>query len=541
MPPWERRAVVWISRALHARLVAVIDTWHARHKADQPEHHLQEPLSRFALARGQAQFSALRPRHLFAVRACKHVQNARAVVRAEQVEEPLRKRRRIVFIERIHSPFERARRNPPGQKLQRSLAQRVVHHAVQCVAQAIAAHLPIADLVGRVLPHLAENKRILPLRAYVFAQLTQVIHRQLVGHVQPPAGASGFQPAARYRIGIAQEIFAHARRVFVQLRHVAEAPPAFIIVRPCVEEEPVEPLRIPAAARSEKIGVFRARVAENAVEENANAALFSFRAKRGKISLVPQQRIDSLPVDSIVAVIARRLEAGVEIERRHTQALEIRQLFSDAAQTAAVKIERLKIARLRVGTIWHGRIPREHVPLSGAAARVRIRAETIRKNLIKHRAARPFRHAERRIVHRHLERARAAPHRRALAPQTILRVTIPEKMPCGPDMKIIPEKAGRFRQRDAHLVQPRVVLRRKHIVKVLLAIPCAQEHLIRLSLFFYAQAKRDFRPAGLRAGRRPIERLPAVVIAVHIFPYHSTGVSRQILLLYSAIVRSEEK
>ena len=438
---------------------------------------------------------------------------------AHQVQKRLRKWHGIVFIERIHPPFERFRRNFPGEKIERRLAQRIVHHAVKRIAQTIAAHLAIADLVRRILPHLAEHERILALLARVFAQLAQVIHRQFVGHIEPPARASGAQPVPHDGILVGEEIAPHAVVLLVQFRQVAEPPPAFIIVRPVVEQEPVEPLRLAAVPCGDKIRVHRARMAEHAVENDTNPALFRSRAQRGKIRLVAQQRIDAHPVGRIIAMVARRLKAGVEIDRRHTETFQIRQLFSDAPQASAIKIQRLKIARLRVGAIGHGRLPCKHVAASRAVQRVFVLAEAIGENLIKHRPARPIRRAERGIIRRNLERARAPPYRRALAAEAVLGVAIPEKLPLRPDVKIVPDKARRFRQRQARPIKRRVVLFGQHIIKMLLAIPYAQEYLVGLFFFVNAQPQGDLRAAGLRAGRRAIKRLPAVMIAVHRFSF----------------------
>ena len=106
-------------------------------------------------------------------------------------------------------------------------------------------------------------------------------------------------------------------------------------------------------------------------------------------------------VSAVVSVVGAGLDDGVEINAAHTQPLQIRELFLNAPESAAVKIIRAVSGLKGAGQIA-GRLGKAFMQLRGLAQREMIfyaplrrcvvrKAEAVGKDLVHDAAAKPFR------------------------------------------------------------------------------------------------------------------------------------------------------
>ena len=151
----QRRAVERVAQALHTGLVAVVD----RRDARQPELHgcRQNLQLRAACGHGVRDLERrkLRARAAAGVKVqCQRRARARHVMACRQVHERVVQRPRIVQPLAQQQVGKRARRAAPGQERHQSVAQGIVHDAVERVAERVLPPLAVADLRHGVLPDL---------------------------------------------------------------------------------------------------------------------------------------------------------------------------------------------------------------------------------------------------------------------------------------------------------------------------------------------------------------------------------------------------
>ena len=204
--------------------------------------------------------------------------------------------------------------------------------------------MAIANLVRGVLPDLAEQQRVGLFGKYCLLDLGQEVVRKLVSDVQTPAVSTGAQPLADDAV-LAQELLAHELGLLVDRGHVAHAPPA-IVRSILVEGEGVAPRRILAlpgahtgvVAIAVEIDRVVACVVEDAVQDDGNAQLLGCLAQLGKVLLGAQDRIDFGVVGRVVAMVARGLKDGVEVDDGKAQLGDAGQVFLDALERSAVEV-----------------------------------------------------------------------------------------------------------------------------------------------------------------------------------------------------------
>ena len=64
----------------------------------------------------------------------------------------------------------------------------------------------------------------------------------------------------------------------------------------------------------------------------------ALRAQATKLVLVTQHRVDGEVVCRVIAMVARCLEDGIEIEHRHAKGLEIVEMLDDALERTAIEV-----------------------------------------------------------------------------------------------------------------------------------------------------------------------------------------------------------
>ncbi len=126
----------------------------------------------------------------------------------------------------------------------------------------------------------------------------------------------------------------------VELGHAADALPADVIPF-VVKGVEAAPRRVRVALgpqRWAEPGVLGGGVVDHRIQNDLHAALVQVACQLGELVVGAQMRIHLEVVLGVVLVVARRIEDGVEVERRHPERLQVVQLGIDARQIAAVEL-----------------------------------------------------------------------------------------------------------------------------------------------------------------------------------------------------------
>ena len=406
----QRCAVEGVAQTLHPRLVTVVD----RRDARQPELHGRREQLQLRTARCHGICNVERCQLCACAAAGVKVQRqrrarARHVVACRQVHERVVQRLRIVQPLTQQQVCERARRAAPGQKCDQRVAQGIVHDAVERIAERVLPPCAVADLRHGILPHLAEEHAVGIGLLGGGAQVAQHIVRQLVGHVQPPAGRAVAQPCFDHAVFARDHVFAPVGVCGVDGGQVAEIPPALVVVGIVGKIVPARIDGIAAVIRAAagivleavEVAAVRARVGKHAVEHDADAARSGGSTQLLEVRVRAEDRIDLPVISGVIAVVGGALEDGVEIQHRHAELLQIGQPVRDAAQRAAVEVDGrifalggvgLPLDRLLpIGVRMHGLLHAAvvlHAALRGGGA---VARKAVGEDLIHHAGAKPFR------------------------------------------------------------------------------------------------------------------------------------------------------
>ncbi len=401
-----------------------------------------------------------------------------------------------------------------GEKVDHRAAQRIVHHAVQHVAQAVGAVYAIGGLVAGVLPDLAQQRGVRVGLLDGLAHLKHHVHGQLVHHVQPPPARAAAHPAGQHAGFIIQEEITVGGVVLVDGGQRIEAPPAVIPVGEFLKAVPViiraflaliRAQRVIAAIAVEVLAV-RAGVAEHAVQQDADAARPGCRHQIIKGGFVAQNGVDFLIAARVVAVIGMRAEDGVEVDDAHTQVRQVIELLPDAPERAAEKVQGAVIAVFRVQVqrgalvpfLMEGGVRMRRGDLAQASfLSVLILIKAVGENLVYDPVTQVFRGLVGGVIDRHLIAVWLAVIARAFAAQLIAAVAVTHVAVCAADDKVIPEKHGLVRYGDGCLIK--ALPHRNHRIQALRTIPGAQQHL---RAFITGKAQRQ--PVSRRDGPKGI-------------------------------------
>ena len=258
---------------------------------------------------------------------------------AEEVHGTVERLRRVVLPQRLHALPEGCG-VAAAQPRQQCCPEGIVHQTVGLPPQKIPAAAGIGDLVAAVLPDLAQQVRARLFRVHGGADALDEVAGQLVRHVQPPAVGTAAKPAAHHAVLAAEDEVAVVRTLLVDGGQRPHAPPRVVLRRPRVEAVPAEVGGFPALRRAQlrvvalcvKIPAVAAGVVEYAVNDDAHPPLVGLAAQGTEVLLRAQQGVDAPVIRRVVPVVAGGLENGVEIQRRHVEALEIVQLLRDPRQ-----------------------------------------------------------------------------------------------------------------------------------------------------------------------------------------------------------------
>ena len=206
------------------------------------------------------------------------------------------------------------------------------------MTQQVSAALAIGDFVGAVLPHFADHYRIALFFHGGIAQCLDKCVRQFVGHVQPPAGGSGTQPAAHDGVCALDDEIHIRGGALPHLGQRVDAPPGGILIRPMGEIVPFIPGGILALgcaqgvipAAGVKIAAPISRVVKHAVQNYPYAPLGRFAAQQAEVLFRAQHRVDFAIITGVVTVVGGGFKNGVEIHCGYRKTFQIVQPGQDA-------------------------------------------------------------------------------------------------------------------------------------------------------------------------------------------------------------------
>ena len=285
---------------------------------------------------------------------------------------------------------------PSHDEFEYGAAERIIHHAVQFLSHEIGAPGAVTDLVGRVLPHLADDESVLLCGTYLRAQQVCKIRGELVHHVQPPAVRAHGGPLV-YDAALPRDEPAETLCALVHGGHHGGPPPAVVIVGMFIEGVPpvigrVRPLIRPFPGEIPElieVNAVRARMIEHAVQHHAHTLRFRRRAKPPDSLVAAEEVVRFHVVRGVVTVVAGREKDGGEIDGGHPQTFEVLQLRDDAVRVAAEEVVRAVLAALvrDVGQV----VPVRVQPASLCETHLALPCETVGKDLIDHPGFRPIR------------------------------------------------------------------------------------------------------------------------------------------------------
>ncbi len=261
---------------------------------------------------------------------------------------------RIIFPDRFHSLFKIFRRTIQ-QIVQKGGSERVVHDPVELFTQKVSPAAGIRNLIAGILPDLSQHQGVGIRLLHSGPELFNKLARQLVGHIQPPAGSPGPKPVFYHGIFALNHIIHVSRAVLPNIGQGADAPPGVIGPRPLAELEPVVIGAVFALSRTQggikavgvKIDALRAGVVKNAIQQNANSFFPCLDAEVPKIRFCAQHGIDLCVVRRVIAVIGSGFKNGAEVQGSHVQSRQVIQMGSHTGQRASKEVPILDLTALR--------------------------------------------------------------------------------------------------------------------------------------------------------------------------------------------------
>ena len=335
MAPGIGPAVVGILAAGDADFIAVIDAGRTGHGHLPGRQQLQALLARF-----------FGRRHVGAAGLGEDRQDAFDIVAADEVEHGIEIFGRIIFNEPRQFSIHAPRIFDTGHEIQHDGPLGVIHGTVDVIAAEVLPLLAVTDLVRSIFPDFADEDGVGLFLFQRMVELAQEGHGQFIDDVQAPAADAFVQPVFEDAVfAVDDEIHIRRRRLF-DIGQVRYAPPRFIVVGILLEAVPFivrRLLRLIGAdagivAEAVEVNAVGPGMAEDAVKDDVDACFFGGLAESGKFFIRPQHGVDAEVIGRTVAVIAGTFKNRVEVNRRDSQFLQVRQLFPDTGEVAAEKV-----------------------------------------------------------------------------------------------------------------------------------------------------------------------------------------------------------
>ena len=224
-----------------------------------------------------------------------------------------------------------------------------------------------------------------------------------------------------------------------RLRHVRQrgkAPPTVIFVRILVEVVPAVVGRLLRLERAETVVIALAvevdavasRMAEYAVEDDADALGLRRMHEVLKLLVRAEDRIDLVVVARIVVVVARRLENGIEVDDGNAKLPQVGKLRLQSLDIAAEEIVLHDFFGIDILVVAGLVAPvRVHDGALLLDDRIALAAEAIGEDLVHDGVLRPVRRLRALVEHGDLERRRCVVVNAAHAAQMLVVVAV---IPC---------------------------------------------------------------------------------------------------------------
>ena len=333
-------AVERVFPALQASLVTIINAGDAGQEELEYHSALEQSLATVVLVRRQ--FVGCHPVLALVVAGltAETVDGTLDVVGGDKVHQHIHRAFRIVFQDH-HNAVPECGGSLTLHVGDDRLTERIVHYAVQLVAQEIAPLDAVSLLVGRILPDLADDDFFLIILLDAGAQIVQELVRQLICHVQTVSGGAQAHPVVQYAV-VAADVLGVAGVVLVHIRQGVDAPPGLVLL--------VAPEVIPGVIRAVlglisagrvvaselvEIDAVCAGVGEYAVQNDGDAPYLCRLTQLPEVLVGTQQRVYIPVVCGVITVILVGFEDRVQIDAGDTQVFQIVQLAADAVQVAA--------------------------------------------------------------------------------------------------------------------------------------------------------------------------------------------------------------
>ena len=491
MLPVVGTAIERILEPLHPDLVAVVDARHAgighlperRHdEAADTEHRLIERHAHARLLdRGHA---------LVVWDIAEDGDGALHVMTADEVHHGVEIFLRVVFDLARHAPHRQRTVCRPRQEVQHRTAQRVVHRRVHLVAREVLTRRAVGDLVRRVLPDLTDHDCVGATLLELGKEGLGEGRRQLVDDVQTPARDPLVHPVMEDAVLPCDDEVHVGWIRLVDVWQGVKIPPAVILIWEIAEMVPRVVrrfLRLICAKRiillpTVEVDAVAPRVAEYAVEDDADAALACRRDETAEILDIAQHGVNVMIVPRIVVMIALGLKHGVEVDARNAKFFEVVEFLHDPAQISAEEV--IGDDLLRVGILEIHRVVRpvrtDDSALLAHDGIPRAR-KAVGEDLIHDAVLEPVRCMRSAIVDRHLIGGRLLAIECADAAEHLRVVPIEICAALHRDNEVVPEKAAVIRQLDPRRVEPlcgiRIMRHERDELLPRLILPKPQEHL----------------------------------------------------------------
>ena len=204
MTPREASAVEGVAVAVHARLVAVVDARRTGQRKLQKSGHPQQ-LER-PLARRLVHMPLCKLRAVGVRRVDQRRQRAGRIVCGQDIHDRAEHIRRII-LSNGHDPLsQRLATVLAAHIAQDRLLPRVVHDGIELAAGEVPAADVVRDLVGGVLPDLADQDCLRIQLPQAPAQPLNEGVRQLIDHIQPEAVRAQPQPVRQNAVLVVNDV-----------------------------------------------------------------------------------------------------------------------------------------------------------------------------------------------------------------------------------------------------------------------------------------------------------------------------------------------
>ena len=146
---------------------------------------------------------------------------------------------RVIFRETCDSPCGFSAILFPHKKRYDNIAERIIHNAVSLMPREISTELPVAYLVGSILPDLTDEHRLGVCIFKLPVKRLRKFLRQLIQHIKPPTAYSCIKPPMKHTLFRMNNKIHVGRCGFLYCREYLNTPPACIFFRVLLKIIPV--------------------------------------------------------------------------------------------------------------------------------------------------------------------------------------------------------------------------------------------------------------------------------------------------------------